>query len=58
VTPWRVGVDLNQTARGDHVLRAVGTDASGNRRQFASERVFFPGPGLNCVARRRAAGLH
>ena len=58
VTPWRIGVNLDQTARGDHVLRAVGTDASGNRRQFASERVFFPGPGFNCVVRRRAAGLH
>jgi hypothetical protein len=36
------------------VLRAIGTDAAGNRRQFSSQRIFFTGPGTNCVARRRA----
>jgi hypothetical protein len=56
VTPWRITVNLDQTARGVHTIRAVGTDANGNRRQFASQQVFFPGPGLNCT-RRRATGL-
>jgi hypothetical protein len=55
VTPWKIAVNLDQTPKGEHVIRAVGTDASGNRRQFASVRVLFPGPGFNCVARRRAA---
>jgi hypothetical protein len=53
---WRVTVNLDQTARGEHTLRAVGTDALGNRRQFASQRVFFAGPGANCTNRRRSAG--
>ncbi|HET7433530.1 MAG TPA: hypothetical protein VFN10_02325 [Thermoanaerobaculia bacterium] len=51
---WRINVNLDATTRGEHVLRAVGTDALGNRRQFASQRIFFPGPGQNCVNRRRA----
>jgi hypothetical protein len=54
VSTWRVAVNLDAITRGEHVLRAVGTDAAGNRRQFSSQRIFFPGPGLNCVARRRA----
>ncbi len=58
VTPWKIAVNLDNTARGEHVIRAVGTDVNGNRRQFASQRVLFPGPGLNCVQRRRVAGLH
>ena len=53
---WRVTVNLDNTARGEHVLRAVGTDSAGNRRQFASQRVFFQGPGSNCSNRRRSAG--
>lgn len=57
VSPWRIGVNLDATAKGDHLLRAVGTDANGNRRQFASTRVYFPGPGSNCVTRRRSSGL-
>jgi hypothetical protein len=57
VTPWKIAVNLDQTPKGEHVIRAVGTDASGNRRQFASTRVLFGGPGANCVTRRRAAGL-
>ena len=56
VYTWRVTVNLDTTARGEHVLRAVGTDAFGNRRQFASQRVFFNGPGSNCSNRRRSAG--
>ena len=57
--PWRITVNLDQTAKGDHVLRVVGTDSLGNRRQFASQRVYFPGPGSNCVPRRgRAIRAH
>lgn len=58
VSNWRMSTNLDAITRGEHVLRAVGTDASGNRRQFASQRVFFPGPGSNCAVRRRAAGSH
>ncbi|MEA2336323.1 MAG: hypothetical protein QOE82_330 [Thermoanaerobaculia bacterium] len=54
VSTWRVFANLDAITKGEHVLRAVGTDASGNRRQFSSQRIFFPGPGSNCVARRRA----
>ena len=53
VTPWRINVNLDATAKGEHVLRAVGTDINGNRRQFSSVRVFFNGPGQNCFTRRR-----
>lgn len=53
---WRVTVNLDQTPRGEHILRAVGTDSLGNRRQFASQRVFFAGPGFNCTNRRRSVG--
>lgn len=56
VYTFRVTVNLDNTTRGEHVLRAVGTDAFGNRRQFASQRVFFNGPGANCSNRRRSAG--
>lgn len=53
---FRIGVNLDATARGEHTLRAVSTDALGNRRQFASQRIFFAGPGQNCTARRRVGG--
>ena len=56
VSPFRIGVNLDATAKGEHLLRAVGTDANGNRRQFASQKVFFNGPGSNCVVRRRSSG--
>lgn len=56
VTPWKIAVNLDNTPRGEHLIRAVGTDVNGNRRQFASQRVLFPGPGSNCI-RRRATGL-
>lgn len=56
VQNWRINVNLDATTRGEHVLRAVGTDIFGNRRQFASKRLFFPGPGSNCTVRRRSAG--
>jgi hypothetical protein len=56
VTPWRINVNLDQMARGEYNLRAVATDRLGNRRQFASKRLFFQGPGQNCsVPRRRSA---
>lgn len=58
VSSWRIGVNLDSTPRGEHTIRAVGTDAFGNRRQFASVRVFFNGPGGNCVNRRRTSGAH
>lgn len=48
-------VNLDQVPRGNHVLRAIATDALGNRRQFASRDVFFIGPGQNCTTRRRSA---
>src|SRR4051812_5333417 len=54
VSAWRVAVNLDAITRGEHVLRAIGTDAAGNRRQFSSQRIFFPGPGANCATRRRA----
>jgi hypothetical protein len=53
VMAWRLPVNLDQIARGNQTLRAVGTDALGNRRQFASQTIFFNGPGQNCTARRR-----
>ena len=56
VTPWRINVNLDATPKGEHILRAVGTDILGNRRQFASVRVVFGGPGFNCFIRRRASG--
>lgn len=56
VLTWRLSVNLDQTTRGEHILRAVGTDAFGNRRQFAAQRIFFGGPGQNCINRRRSAG--
>ncbi len=58
VLTWRINVNLDQTARGNHTMRAVGTDALGNRRQFASQLMFFPGPGQNCTQRRRQSAIH
>jgi hypothetical protein len=55
VSTWRVFANLDAITQGVHVLRAVGTDASGNRRQFSSKTILFPGPGFNCVARRRSS---
>jgi hypothetical protein len=53
VLTWRVAVNLDNTAAGEQTLRAIGTDIVGNRRQFASKRIFFPGPGQNCTTPRR-----
>ena len=55
VQPWRIRVNLDTTARGEHTIRAVATDANGVRRQFASRTLFFSGPGANCTNRRRSA---
>jgi hypothetical protein len=55
VQAWRVNATLASSLLGDHVLRAVGTDINGNRRQFASQRVYFPKNWQqSCVSRRRA----
>lgn len=50
---WRVSVNLDQTAAGLRTLRAIATDAAGNRRQFSSVQLQFPGPPNNCTSRRR-----
>lgn len=53
VTPWRVNVNLDATARGEYTLRAIATDSLGVRRQFAVQQLFFGGPGQNCTTPRR-----
>ncbi len=53
VTQWRLPVNLDTTTRGEYQLRAIATDALGNRRQFAMKRLFFEGPGSNCTNPRR-----
>lgn len=55
VRTFRINVNLDATPRGEYQLRAIGTDILGNRRQFAMKRLFFPGPGQNCVTPRRRA---
>jgi hypothetical protein len=55
VTQWRLNVNLDATVRGEYQLRALATDALGNRRQFAMKRLFFQGPGQNCTQPRRRA---
>lgn len=51
---WAISVNLDDTPEGDHVIRAVATDAEGNQRQFDSMVAFFPGPDEgNCKSRRR-----
>ena len=58
VFTWRATVNLDNTAKGDHVMRIVATDVLGNRRQVASQRMFFPGPPSNCTIRRSRAASH
>lgn len=58
VITWRIPVNLDDTPRGNRLLRAVGTDVLGNRYQFASTEIYFPGPGENCTTRRRATKRH
>lgn len=56
VSPWSIKINLDTTPRGEQQLRAIGTDVLGRRRQFASQRLFFEGPGSNCGSvRRRSA---
>jgi len=52
---WRINVNLDSTARGEHLLRAIGTDALGQRKQFAFKRLFFPGSPNNCTVPKRRA---
>lgn len=51
VNTWRINVNLDNTARGEYQLRAIGTDVFGTRKQFAMKRLYFQGPGR--TARRR-----
>ncbi|HXG57799.1 MAG TPA: hypothetical protein VNL91_02130 [Thermoanaerobaculia bacterium] len=55
VSMWRINVNLDQTTRGEHLFRLIATDSVGNRRQVATQKVFFPGPPNNCASRRRQA---
>jgi hypothetical protein len=55
VTPWSIKVNLDATPRGEYQLRAIATTIESRdlRRQFASQRIFFEGPGENCTNPRR-----
>lgn len=53
VVGWTLNVNLDDVEQGDHLFRVIGTDAAGNRRQIASQQVYFGGPGRNCTTRRR-----
>lgn len=55
VQSWRINVNLDATPKGDHLLTTIGTDINGNMLQFASQPIFFPGPGSNCYTRRRTS---
>lgn len=55
VFTWRINVNLDTTAKGEHLLRAIGTDALGQRRQFAFKRMYFPGSPNNCTVPKRRA---
>jgi len=57
VFPWLLSINLDATPKGVHLLRAVGTDILGNRRQFASVALNFPGPPNNCTARAKRSGV-
>ncbi len=50
---WRMMVNMDNEARGEHVLRGIATDVFGQRRQFYAKKIFFPGPGENCTTRKR-----
>jgi hypothetical protein len=47
-------VNLDQVAKGDHLIRVVATDRAGNTRQIFSKSYYFAGPGGNCSSRRRS----
>jgi hypothetical protein len=55
VRNFRINVNLDETSKGEHWLRAVATDALGQRRQFYATEVYFPGPGQNCTTRKRGS---
>ncbi|MGK2856117.1 MAG: hypothetical protein ACSLFQ_02800 [Thermoanaerobaculia bacterium] len=55
IRSFSINVGLDDELRGEHLLRAVGTDIFGNRRQFWTKEVYFPGPGGNCTHRKRGA---
>ena len=55
VRSFRISVNLDAEPRGNHLLRAVGTDIFGNRKQFYAQEIFFPGPGENCTTRKRGS---
>jgi len=57
--PWHISWTVDAIPTGEQTLRVVGTDVAGHIRQFASQRVFFPGSPNNCVPRRgRAIRAH
>ncbi|HSN69200.1 MAG TPA: hypothetical protein VLV48_08145 [Thermoanaerobaculia bacterium] len=53
VLTWTLPVNLDAITRSTRAIRAIATDVSGNRYQFAATDVYFPGPGQNCTNRRR-----
>jgi hypothetical protein len=53
IRSFSINVDLDNETTGSHLLRAIGTDIFGNRRQFWTKDVYFPGPGENCTHRKR-----
>jgi hypothetical protein len=53
VTGFAATVNLDQVAKGDHLIRVVATDRAGNTRQIFSKSYYFAGPGSNCSTRRR-----
>jgi hypothetical protein len=53
IRSFRSTVNLDNTAKGEHTLRVVGTDVLGNRRQFFAKTIMFNGPGHNCTTRKR-----
>jgi hypothetical protein len=55
IRSFSLHVNLDDTHEGEHHLRAIGTDIFGNRRQFWTREIHFPGPGENCTHRKRGA---
>jgi hypothetical protein len=53
---FAINVNLDQVAKGEHLLRVVATDMENNTRQVYSRTVYFAGPGGNCTSRRRIRG--
>lgn len=55
VNKFAVTVNLDQVTRGEHTLRVVATDVTGNTRQIYTKQIYFAGPGSNCSSRRRVS---